>query len=93
MSILGNQPRAATAVCATNCVISTAQGDNLEALIKSNPDFSLKLIQTLAGRLGNSERVMKRKIDDLERELIEAREKNFELAEKFIQVDRKKHKK
>ncbi len=68
MSILGNQPRSATAVCMTNSVVATADGENLEALIKGNPEFSLKLIRTLAQRVGASERFMREKINELESE-------------------------
>jgi RsiW-degrading membrane proteinase PrsW (M82 family) len=69
MSILGNQPRSATAVCMTNSVVAKADGENLNALIKGNPDFSLKLIQTLANRIGSSENLLKTKIDELELEV------------------------
>lgn len=53
----------------TNCVVATADGDNLEALIKSNPDFSLKLIQTLATRIGYSERLLKNRMQEIEDQL------------------------
>ncbi len=83
MSILGNQPRTASAVCMTNCVVATADGDNLEALIKGNPDFSLKLIQTLATRIGYSERLLKSRIQEIEDQLNEEKHKNKILEEKL----------
>jgi len=83
MSILGNQPRSATAICMTNCVVATADGNNLEALIKGNPDFSLKLIQTLATRIGYSERLLKGRIQDIENELNLEKEKNRILEDKL----------
>lgn len=83
MSILGNQPRSATAICMTNCVVATADGNNLEALIKGNPDFSLKLIQTLATRIGYSERLLKGRIQEIENELNMEKEKNRILEEKL----------
>lgn len=83
MSILGNQPRSATAICMTNCVVATADGNNLEALIKGNPDFSLKLIQTLATRIGYSERLLKGRIQEIEDELNLEKEKNRILEEKL----------
>ena len=81
MSILGNQPRTASAICMTNCVVATADGDNLEALIKGNPDFSLQLIKTLATRVGYSERLLKSRIQEIENQLAEEKEKNRILEE------------
>ncbi len=86
MSILGNQPRTASAVCMTNCVVATADGDNLEALIKGNPDFSLKLIQTLATRIGYSERLLKSRIQEIEDQLNAEKDKNKILEEKLSGV-------
>ena len=83
MSILGNQPRSASAVCMTNCVVATADGDNLEALIKSNPDFSLKLIQTLATRIGYSERLLKNRMQEIEDQLKIEQQKNKILEDKI----------
>lgn len=83
MSILGNQPRSASAICMTNCVVATADGANLEALIKGNPDFSLKLIQTLATRVGYSERLLKSRIQEIENELNIEKEKNKILEERM----------
>ncbi|MBP9889541.1 MAG: cyclic nucleotide-binding domain-containing protein [Leptospiraceae bacterium] len=86
MSILGNQPRSASAVCMTNCVVATADGDNLEALIKSNPDFSLKLIQTLATRIGYSERLLKNRMQEIEDQLKIEQQKNKILEDKINQL-------
>jgi CRP-like cAMP-binding protein len=86
MSILGNQPRTASAICMTNSVVATADGDNLEALIKGNPDFSLKLIQTLATRIGYSERLLKSRIQEVEDHLNEEKIKNKILEEKLSKL-------
>jgi len=86
MAILGNQPRSASAVCMTNCVVATADGDNLEALIKGNPDFSLKLIQTLATRISYSEKLLKSRIQELEDALNHEKEKNHKLETKVSEM-------
>ena len=70
----------------TNCVVATADGDNLEALIKSNPDFSLKLIQTLATRIGYSERLLKNRMQEIEDQLKIEQQKNKILEDKINQL-------
>ncbi|HNI99988.1 MAG TPA: cyclic nucleotide-binding domain-containing protein, partial [Leptospiraceae bacterium] len=81
MSMITGQPRAATAVCLTNCHVSTANADNLEALILNSPEFSLQLMKTFANRISNSEGILMRKIQDLEFENSILKEKNLILED------------
>jgi CRP/FNR family transcriptional regulator, cyclic AMP receptor protein len=67
MALMGDQPRLATAVCKTDCVLAVAEADNLEALIGSNPYFVQKLIRRLANQFHESEAVMFRSIRQLAR--------------------------
>jgi CRP-like cAMP-binding protein/RsiW-degrading membrane proteinase PrsW (M82 family) len=76
MAMITGQPRAASAICSTNCLISTSDGDNLEALVLGNPQFSYKLLQTLATRLSNSEVILMNRIESLENEIQILREQN-----------------
>lgn len=66
MSIVGEHPRAATAICATDCVLAVSEKDNLDALIRSNPDFAVSLIQKLAERVNMSERILSENIKQLQ---------------------------
>lgn len=81
MSMITGQSRAATAICMTNCLISTADSDNLEALVLNNPQFSYKLLQTLAYRLSNSEGILMKRIQDLETDIQILTEQNMILEE------------
>jgi len=63
MSIVGDQPRLATAVCKTDCILAKAEADNLDILIDNNPEFTKLLIKTFANRLLNSENRMTELID------------------------------
>ncbi|MBN1531377.1 MAG: cyclic nucleotide-binding domain-containing protein, partial [Spirochaetes bacterium] len=65
MALMGDQPRLATAVCKTDCVLAVAEADNLEALIGNNPLFVQKLIRRLANQFQESEAVMFRSIRQL----------------------------
>jgi CRP-like cAMP-binding protein len=76
MAIVGNQGRAASAVCKTDCIISVAETDNLTALIRSNPDFALKIIQVFSNRLLNSERILQENMDSLK--------KRYEVKDRYI---------
>ena len=58
MAVVGNVTRATTAVCETECVVAVADRENLTALIRSNTDFALSLIETLAHRVQNSEKIL-----------------------------------
>ncbi|MCB1190549.1 MAG: cyclic nucleotide-binding domain-containing protein [Leptospiraceae bacterium] len=69
MAILGNQERAATAICTIDSMLAVADGDNLDALIRGNPEFSHKLIQTLAIRVKKSERILTGEINKLEKSI------------------------
>ncbi len=66
MAIVGNQPRLATAVCRTDCLLAVAEADNLEALIDGNPVFTQMLIKNFANRLHSSETIMLRSMADFE---------------------------
>ncbi len=68
MTIVGNQPRAATAVCLTDCILAVADIHNLNALIRSNPDFAQSLIKQLAERVHMSESILSENIRNLENE-------------------------
>ncbi len=68
MAIMGKNSRAVTAKCLTDCVVSVADIENLNALIYSNPDFSGNLIRKLVERLQTSEQVLIANIRNLERE-------------------------
>ncbi|MDX1960788.1 MAG: cyclic nucleotide-binding domain-containing protein [Leptospiraceae bacterium] len=83
MSMITGQPRAATAICQTNCLISMANGDNLQALIQNNPEFSQKFIRTLSNRIANSEVQLMNRIKELELELREMRQENAIFKEIF----------
>ncbi|MEM7183778.1 MAG: cyclic nucleotide-binding domain-containing protein [Spirochaetota bacterium] len=66
LAILGGQTRAATAICDTDCILAVASSENLRALISGNQEFSYKLIETLAKRIKNSEKIMSQKVEMLE---------------------------
>ncbi len=68
MAIVGDNPRAATAVCATDCIIAVSDKDSLDALIRGNPDFAVSLIRKLAQRVHMSERILSANITDLDRQ-------------------------
>jgi len=68
LSVLGNKKRATTGVCETDCIIAFAEGDNLDALIRNNVEFSHALVQTLAGNIKKSEDILIRKIHELEQQ-------------------------
>ena len=74
MALVGDQPRLAAAVCKTECVIAKADADNLEALIRGNPEFTHTLIKTFANRLYKSEKTMLGKIANLTRTADRGRE-------------------
>ena len=75
LALVGNQPRSATARCKTECILAVAQADNLEALIKSNPAFTTKIIQILSNRLHSSEKILSQNLA-----LSEQTAKNREIA-------------
>ncbi len=55
LALLGDTRRTVTVVCETRCVLAQASADNLEALIKFNPDFALALVSKLAHRVDQSQ--------------------------------------
>ncbi len=67
MSLVGNQPRLATAVCRTDCVLAVADSDNLDALIRSNPEFARKLIENFAGHCYQTDVLSGQNITDITR--------------------------
>ncbi len=69
MAIVGNQPRSANAVCRTDCRVAIADGDNLDALIESNPQFTQRIILELTRRLQKSEDILRGEISEMETEL------------------------
>ncbi len=79
MAIMGKNSRAATAKCITDCIVAVADISNLNALIYSNPDFSLSLIRKLVERIQTSEQVLIENIKKLEREKRDA-EKYYHAA-------------
>jgi CRP-like cAMP-binding protein/RsiW-degrading membrane proteinase PrsW (M82 family) len=66
MAIVGNQPRLATAVCRTDCLLAVAEADNLDALIENNPVFTQHLIKNFANRLHDSEQIMLKSMAGME---------------------------
>lgn len=66
MAIVGNQPRLATAVCRTECLLAVAEADNLDVLIENNPVFVQRLIKIFANRLHASEQTMLKSMADAE---------------------------
>ncbi|MDH5654320.1 MAG: cyclic nucleotide-binding domain-containing protein, partial [Spirochaetia bacterium] len=69
MAIAGKQKRSASAMCQTDCILAVANGENLDALIKGNPEFTHKIIQELARRIFQSETLMKKELDGVKSDL------------------------
>lgn len=67
MALLGDRRRSVTAECQTLCVIATAQADNLEALIRSNPDFAIALVRKLAKRADQTQGELTQSINYLQK--------------------------
>lgn len=91
MAMITGQSRAATAICRTNCLISTSDGDNLEVLVLSNPQFSYKLLQTLATRLSKSEGILMNRIESMESEMQILKEQNAILQDFLNHPEWEKH--
>ncbi len=66
MAIVGNQPRLATAVCRTECLLAVAEADNLDVLIENNPVFTQRLIKIFANRLHASELTLLKSMADID---------------------------
>ncbi|MCU0845010.1 MAG: cyclic nucleotide-binding domain-containing protein [Spirochaetes bacterium] len=67
LALLGGTKRTVTVVCETRCVLSQASADNLEALIKNNPDFALALAMKLAHRVDQSQASLTESMDYMNR--------------------------
>ncbi|HSV97398.1 MAG TPA: cyclic nucleotide-binding domain-containing protein [Spirochaetota bacterium] len=63
LALLGDTKRTVTVVCETRCILAQASADNLEALIKNNPDFALALAQKLAHRVDQSQAALSESMD------------------------------
>ena len=65
MSLLGDTRRTITARCVSRCVLAEAKADNLEALIKNDPDFALALILKLLNRVDDTQNSLTQTIEYL----------------------------
>jgi protease PrsW len=65
MALLGDRHRSVTAECETRCVLAEANVDNLEALIRNNPDFASALVRKLAQRADQTQNYLIQTIDYL----------------------------
>lgn len=79
MSLLGDTRRTITARCLTRCVLAEAQSDNLEALIKNDPEFALALILKLLNRVDSTQNSLTQTIEYLQN-LIQIKEKRIKNA-------------
>jgi protease PrsW len=70
MALLGERRRSVTAECRTQGVLAEANADNLEALIRYNPDFAYALVQKLAQRADQTQNYLSQTIEYL-RNLVE----------------------
>jgi CRP-like cAMP-binding protein/RsiW-degrading membrane proteinase PrsW (M82 family) len=70
MALLGNKQRTVTAECRTECLVAEADADNLEALIRFNPDFAYALVQKLAQRADQTQNYLSKTIEYL-RDLVD----------------------
>ncbi|HOO70624.1 MAG TPA: cyclic nucleotide-binding domain-containing protein [Spirochaetota bacterium] len=68
MSIVAGTPRAATAICATECIVAVADRENMDALIANNAQFTKTLVQALVERIKMSEKILVDQINSLEKE-------------------------
>lgn len=56
MSILNHAPRSATATCAEDCRLLVVDARTFEAMVRTNSEVALRMIQTLAARLAEADR-------------------------------------
>ncbi len=70
MAILGETRRSVTAECVTRCVLAEAQSDNLEALIKNDPQFALALVRNLLTRADSTQDQLTSTIEYLQKLLL-----------------------
>jgi len=69
MSLLGESKRNVTAQCPVRSILSRAHPDNLEALIRYNPDFAIALVRKLAERVDNTQIVLAENLEYLQKML------------------------
>ncbi len=65
MALLGDRRRTVTAECRTMCILAEAKADNLEALIRNNPDFACALVIKLAQRADQTQNYLTQSIEYL----------------------------
>jgi CRP-like cAMP-binding protein len=56
MSILNRAPRSATATCVEDCRLLVVDARTFEAMVRSNAEVALRMIQALAARLAEADR-------------------------------------
>ncbi len=67
LAVLGDEKiRNATALCATDTILSVATRDNLDVLLTNNPGFAIDLLETLVNRVVLSEKIFVERIKKLE---------------------------
>ncbi len=66
MALLGDRRRSVTVECQTLCVLAEANVDNLEALIRNNPDFACALVKKLAQRADQTQDYLSQSIEYLQ---------------------------
>ncbi len=66
MALLGDKQRSVTVECRTLCVLAEADADNLEALIRNNPDFACALVEKLAQRADQTQNYLTQTIEYLQ---------------------------
>ncbi len=69
MALVSDSFRSATAICEEDCILAVAHKDHLEALIQSNPEFVMQLINNLVKILRKKDE----QLDDYQRLLEEHR--------------------
>ncbi len=74
MALLGDTQRTVTARCLGRCVLAEARADNLEALIKNDPDFALALVLKLLNRVDSTQNSLTQTIEYLQ-SLLQIKEK------------------
>lgn len=84
MAIVGNQPRLATAVCRTECLLAVAEADNLDVLIENNPAFTQRLIKIFANRLHASEQTLLKSMADADGNLKKKEEKLYRICSMLV---------
>lgn len=67
MALLGETRRGVTAECPVNTILARAHADNLEALIKYNPDFAFALVRKLAGRVDRTQESLTQTIEYIQK--------------------------